>query len=55
VVRAAPGADADTAALLAHTAARLPAFAVPSRVIWRTEPLPRTATGKVLKGELRQR
>ncbi|WP_433557896.1 class I adenylate-forming enzyme family protein [Pseudonocardia xinjiangensis] len=54
VVRAAPGADADTAALLAHTAARLPAFAVPSQVIWRTEPLPRTATGKVLKGELRQ-
>jgi long-chain acyl-CoA synthetase len=54
VVRVAPGAAPDTAGLLAHAAARLPSFAVPARVVWRTEPLPRTATGKVLKRTLRR-
>ena len=34
-------------------AATLPSFAVPGTVIWRGEPLPRTATGKVLKDTLR--
>ncbi|MHA6626990.1 class I adenylate-forming enzyme family protein [Pseudonocardia sichuanensis] len=54
VVRAAPGATADTEALRAHVAGLLPAFAVPSRVVWRGGPLPRNATGKVLKRDLRQ-
>jgi long-chain acyl-CoA synthetase len=54
VVRVAPGTTADTDSLLAHAATLLPAFAVPTRVIWRDDPLPRTATGKVLKGDLRE-
>ena len=54
VLVAAPGTTPDTAALQAALGATLPAFAVPATVIWRGEPLPRTATGKILKDTLRQ-
>jgi long-chain acyl-CoA synthetase len=39
--------------LLAHLASRLAPFKVPSIVLWRAEELPRNATGKVLKKDLR--
>jgi acyl-CoA synthetase (AMP-forming)/AMP-acid ligase II len=54
VLVAAPGATPDTAALQAALGAVLPGFAVPGTVIWRGEPLPRTATGKILKDTLRR-
>ncbi|MEJ2865257.1 class I adenylate-forming enzyme family protein [Actinomycetospora flava] len=54
VLVAAPGTSPDTAALQAALGATLPGFAVPATVIWRGEPLPRTATGKILKDTLRQ-
>jgi long-chain acyl-CoA synthetase len=36
-----------------YVAARLAYFKVPTHIVFRTEPLPRTASGKVLKRELR--
>lgn len=36
-----------------HVGERLAAFKVPAHVVFRSEPLPRTASGKVLKRELR--
>ena len=55
VVESRPGRRPDTADLQAFVAARLARFKVPSRVILIDEPLPRTATGKVLKRELKDR
>jgi long-chain acyl-CoA synthetase len=52
-VRLRPGCAADAEALRAHVAGRLAAFKVPSRWWLRTDDLPRNATGKVLKRELR--
>ena len=46
--------DASTDSLLAHLRSRLSAFKVPTHVFWTNEPLPRNATGKVLKKELRE-
>lgn len=37
-----------------HVADRLASFKVPERVVVRSEPLPRTPTGKILKRDLRQ-
>ncbi|GAA4790173.1 class I adenylate-forming enzyme family protein [Actinomycetospora chlora] len=54
VLVATPGAVPDTAALQAALGAVLPGFAVPGTVVWRGEPLPRTATGKILKDDLRR-
>ena len=53
VLVAAPGSAPDTGALQEALGRTLPSFAVPGTVIWRGEPLPRTATGKVLKDTLR--
>jgi long-chain acyl-CoA synthetase len=53
VVQLAPGAQVTATELQQHVAARLARFKVPAHVYFRTEPLPRTATGKVLKRELR--
>ena len=38
---------ADTAALLAHCRAELPAYMVPAQVVWVLEPLPRNPNGKL--------
>ncbi|MHC1561009.1 class I adenylate-forming enzyme family protein [Actinomycetospora sp. C-140] len=54
VLVAAPGTTPDTGALQAALATTLPSFAVPATVLWRDDPLPRTATGKILKDTLRR-
>lgn len=52
---AQPGFDDGAAPdLTAHLKVKLASFKVPSKMFWRTEPLPRNATGKVLKKELRE-
>jgi fatty-acyl-CoA synthase len=48
------GAEADAAMLLAHCEARLARYKLP-RAIHLIEALPRTASGKVVKAELRER
>ncbi|OEJ39496.1 acyl-CoA synthetase [Streptomyces agglomeratus] len=53
VVRMRPGATAGAPELRAHVGERLAAFKVPAQVCVRDEPLPRNATGKILKRELR--
>jgi len=55
IVRLQPGVGATPEELQAHVGERLAGFKVPSRVVYAAEPLPRTATGKVLKRELRSR
>ena len=55
VVELRPGAEATAADLQEHVAARLARFKVPTQVQFISEPLPRTATGKVLKRDLRDR
>jgi acyl-CoA synthetase (AMP-forming)/AMP-acid ligase II len=42
-----------TDALVAHLKSRLASFKVPAHVFWTNDPLPRNATGKVLKKDLR--
>lgn len=42
-----------TDALVAHLRSRLASFKVPAHVFWTNDPLPRNATGKVLKKDLR--
>ncbi|WP_252444451.1 class I adenylate-forming enzyme family protein [Pseudonocardia humida] len=54
-VRTAPGAPRDADALRAAVIERVAGFAAPTRIAWFDGPLPRTATGKVLKRELRDR
>ena len=52
---AQPGFDESaTPDLTAHLKVKLASFKVPAKMFWRTEPLPRNATGKVLKKELRE-
>lgn len=53
VVVAKPGTDPSVDALRDHVAARLAYFKVPTQFAFRTAELPRNATGKVLKRELR--
>ena len=48
-----PGQPLDEAELQAHVRERLAGFKVPSRVVFVDEQLPRGATGKILKRELR--
>ena len=54
VVPEAGHGEPDTSALTAFLSTRLAPFKVPSTVIWREEALPRNATGKVLKKDLRE-
>jgi acyl-CoA synthetase (AMP-forming)/AMP-acid ligase II len=53
VVQLKEGSDVSAAQLQEHVAARLARFKVPEHVVIRTDPLPRTASGKVLKRDLR--
>ncbi|MGX1885326.1 class I adenylate-forming enzyme family protein [Streptomyces sp. NPDC055287] len=53
VVQLRPGATAGADELRAHVGKHLAAFKVPAHVRVRDEPLPRNATGKILKRELR--
>jgi long-chain acyl-CoA synthetase len=55
VVQPRPGRRPEAADLQALVAASLARFKVPSRVIFSDDPLPRTATGKVLKRDLKDR
>ena len=52
VVVARPGADLDEEAMAAHARAHLARYTVPRSISWLDE-LPKTATGKILKRELR--
>ena len=54
VVNVKPGMSVDPADLQRFVADRLATFKVPTHVFFREEPLPRTATGKVLKRDLRE-
>ena len=54
IVDLRPDVPADAEALRAHAAERLARFKVPGVIVFRDSPLPRTATGKVLKRELRE-
>ncbi|NUV71815.1 acyl--CoA ligase [Streptomyces sp. CAI-121] len=53
VVRLRAGATVTAGALRDHVGGRLAAFKVPARVLFTDEPLPRNATGKLLKPRLR--
>ena len=53
IVEPKRGAAVSAASLQDHVRARLAHFKVPEVVVFRDEPLPRTATGKVLKRDLR--
>ncbi|MEU6394111.1 class I adenylate-forming enzyme family protein [Streptomyces sp. NPDC046939] len=54
-VRVRAGAALDASGLREYAGRTLAAFKVPVHVVIQEEPLPRNATGKVLKGELRER
>ncbi|MFE7750409.1 class I adenylate-forming enzyme family protein [Streptomyces sp. NPDC057428] len=54
VVRLRPGAEVTADALRAHVGRSLASFKVPAHVLVSREPLPRNATGKILKRELRE-
>lgn len=47
------GAEADATALIAHCRSRIAGYKVPRSIEFRTEPLPTSGPGKVLKRELR--
>jgi long-chain acyl-CoA synthetase len=53
-VQLRPGADVSEPSLKAHVAEHLAAFKVPVRIVFRDEPLPRNANGKILKRQLKQ-
>ncbi len=53
VPRTGPGAGVTAGDLQRHVAQRLASFKVPAHVVFRSEPLPRTQSGKVLKRDLR--
>ena len=53
VVQVKPGMSATEDEVRAFIAQRLAAFKVPVKIVFRTEPLPRNANGKIMKNELR--
>lgn len=46
--------EADTESVRSYAASKLAGFKVPVKYFWQNEPLPRNATGKVLKKDLRE-
>jgi O-succinylbenzoic acid--CoA ligase len=52
IVVARPGSASDSETLRAHCVASLAPYKVPKRIELRTEPLPRTRSGKLLRREL---
>jgi long-chain acyl-CoA synthetase len=54
VVTLKPGSSAAEPELKDFVAQRLAAFKVPVRILFRHEPLPRNANGKILKSELKK-
>ncbi|MAI89483.1 class I adenylate-forming enzyme family protein [Ponticaulis sp.] len=54
VVQLKPGKTASEQELRHFVASKLAAFKVPKKIEFQTEPLPRNANGKILKGELRE-
>jgi long-chain acyl-CoA synthetase len=54
IVQVKPGAQVSIAELQRHVAARLAAFKIPVRIEFRDDPLPRNASGKIMKRELRE-
>ncbi len=55
VVVPVAGRRAETAALEAHLRARLAGYKLPRRLEFSAEPLPRTASGKLLRRLVRER
>jgi long-chain acyl-CoA synthetase len=55
IVERQPGARVEAGDLQEHVGSRVARFKVPTQIIFTAEPLPRTATGKVLKRDLRSR
>jgi long-chain acyl-CoA synthetase len=55
VIKARVGSDLSEEDITAHVAARLAVFKVPTRIWFVADDLPRNASGKVLKRELRER
>jgi long-chain acyl-CoA synthetase len=53
IIERQPGAHVEAVDLQEHVASRVARFKVPTQVVFTAEPLPRTATGKVLKRDLR--
>ena len=49
-----PGAVVSAETLIEHARSRIAGFKVPRSVDVRTEPLPKSGAGKVLKSELRE-
>ncbi len=54
VVVTRPGFDMDAESIKAHVGERLARFKVPTRVYLQADPLPRNASGKLLKRQVRQ-
>jgi acyl-CoA synthetase (AMP-forming)/AMP-acid ligase II len=52
-VRTTASAPRDAETLARHVAHRVASFAAPTHVVWLDDPLPRTATGKIVKTRLR--
>ena len=55
VVRLRPGAETDEGQLRAFLAPRLARYKIPDRIVFTADPLPRNATGKMDKRQLRHR
>jgi long-chain acyl-CoA synthetase len=54
LVHLRPGARVSEAALRSHAGARLAPFKVPVKILFWPESLPRNATGKLVKADLRK-